>query len=457
MRFVTVSRLRQLALAFLALSVSSFALAQNNIVSGSGTVFPNLSNPDGQVYDQVLLTGQTVTLQADTGQVLRCSFLDTNGDIVQAEFAGPGQFKIDLDASTFVAAAPPSKYNQSNVNYVTGRPTVTVTGNTASTYVNIFTVGSATAVNQALFKAGEVYDGVADVQLLSISGPAIGRIRAGNTRFGGSAGMTGIFAPNTNVAERAVLYDIKASGSATPVLQFGAGSTFSVDGGAVLLAGGNLVQPNNAAVDVTSGSGTTLASITTTANIKSDGSSLTRTTISASVTFTGGASGSLRIDGTAITNSNTGATSGSFSANFTDLIAGSSSPLKVNGVVGATWSFSGGNSGTWQVQTTTNTSGFSSTATLGGTYTYVLSNNNQTFTLTMNYDTITASVAGLGGITSNLSNGQYPTMPKSLTYTVTRTSETAGTYTYALTTHNGQITQFSGNYNSSSPLGLPTS
>src|SRR5262245_56195548 len=127
MRIESYSRFRQLGLAFLAaFSLGALARAQNNIVAGSGTVFANLSNPDGLTYDQVLMTGQSVTLQADTGQVLRASFLDTNGDIVQAEFSGSGQFKIDLDPTTYVAAAPATKYNQPTVSYVTGRPTISV-------------------------------------------------------------------------------------------------------------------------------------------------------------------------------------------------------------------------------------------------------------------------------------------------------------------------------------------
>ncbi len=440
----------------LSCALLGVASAQTNLVSGSGTVYPNLTNPDGLIYDQVLLTGQTATMQADPNQVLRCSFLDPNGDIVQVEFSGPGQVTIALDASTFVPAAPPSKYNQPSVSYVTGRPTVTVAGNTANTYVTIFTVGSATAVNQALFKTGEVYDGVADVQLLQVSGPAIGRIRAGNTRFGGSAGLTGIFAPNTNVVERAILYDIKATGSATPVLQFGAGSTFSLDSGAVLLAGGNLAQANNVAIDVTSGTGTTLTKITTVSNIRSDGSNITRSTVAGTVTFTGGTTGSLQIDGTAITNGNTGASSGSFNANFQDLIAGTNSPISLNGTVGVTWKFSGGNSGTWTVTSNTTSSGFTVQATISGTYTYVLSNNNNTFTLTMNYNTIATSVGGFGATTLNIGPTSNPALPKTLAMTVNRSTDTTGTYSYSLTMSDGTKTEFSGNYSPTSPLGLPS-
>jgi len=444
--------------------VAAGAEPPSNIVSGSGTVVgTDILHQNGNRFDQVLLTGQTVTLQTLGNRILRCSFVDTNGDIVQCEFSGPGQFTVALDPATFVAAAPAAKYNQPGVLYVSGRSTVSVTGNTADTYVSIFTVGKETAVNQTLFPVGEVYDGVADVQRLEISGPEIARIATGNTRFGGSSGLTGIFAPNTKVLQRAILHDIVASGSATPVLQFGAASTFSLDAGAVLLAGGSLSQ-NNTAIDVTSGTGTTLAKITTVSNVRSNGSSLTRGTISSSVIFTGGATGSLQIDGNFVIggspgggSSGGGSSSGSFSANFQDLISGPNSPFKLDGTAGVTWNFSGGNSGTWTVQVVSQVSGFSSTSTISGTYTYELSNNNQTFAMTLNYDQIAASVGGFSGVTLPINASSNPALPKTFAITVNRTSDTSGTYVYSLTMSNGTVTQFSGNYSPAAPLGLPSS
>ena len=41
-----------------------------------------LSHPNGNVYDQVLMTGASVTVTADVGQVTRVSFLDAQGDIL---------------------------------------------------------------------------------------------------------------------------------------------------------------------------------------------------------------------------------------------------------------------------------------------------------------------------------------------------------------------------------------
>lgn len=436
-----------------SLALAGSALAQSNVIAGSGTVVgPNIKHANGNTYDQVLLTGQTVTLQADSGQIVRCSFLDPNGDIVQCEFSGPGQFKIDLDPATYVAPATAAKYNQPAVSYVTGKPSVTISGNTDQTNVNIFTVGKATAIDQSLFPAGQTYDGVADVQLLTINGPAINAIYTGNTRFSGSSGNTGILAPNTVVKARAVVQDIDASGTATPVLRFGDNSTFSQDLGSILLAGGDLLQTNGAAIDVSTGSGSTLASIVTVANIRSDGSNLVRAAISSTVNWKGGASGTLLLDGTAVVNTSTGASSGTFNANFTDLLASSNSPFgNLNGNVNLKWTFSGGNSGTWSVQSTTTVQGFTITSTISGTYTYSLSGDGKSFSFTLNYDQITSS-----GFTLAINASSNPPLPKSFSVTANQTSATTGTYEYTLTMSNGSKTTVSGNYAPGTPLALPT-
>lgn len=452
------SLLRRLAATLAGCALPAFALAANNIVSGSGTlVNDGVKHENGNFYDQVLLTGQSIVLKADGTKILRCSFLDTNGDIVQCEFSGPGQFTITLDPATFVAAAPAAKYNQPGTNYVTGRPTVKIEGNTADTYVNIFSVGKSTAVNQALFPAGQAYDGIADVQLLQISGSAMAAVLTGNTRFGGSSGMTGIFAPNTDIKSRAILYDIKASAAATPVLQFGSGSTFAQDSGAILLAGGDLIQPNNAAIDITSGTGSTLASIVTRANIRSDGSNLQRVTVFSSVTWISGGSGSLKVDGTAVFNPSTGGSSGQFAATFSDLLKSSNSPFKFDGNLDIKWTFSGGNEGTWSVETTTNTQGLSIKSTLSGTYTYAVTNNGSGFSFTLNYNQISTNTGFGPPLVINIGTSSNPPLPKSISMTATSTAAGTGTYQYTLTMSNGQTTSFSGNYTPGTPLSLPTS
>lgn len=435
----------------------SFGFAANNIISGSGTIVANgaKAGNNDNLYDQVLLTGPSAVLRTDGTKILRASFLDPNGDIVQCEFSGPGQFTIELE--DFVAAAPAAKYNQPTVSYVTGRPTVKIDGNTVDTYVNIFSVGKQTAINQALFPAGMTYDGIADVKLLQISGSAIASVLTGNTRFSGSTGLTGIFAPNTNVKNRAVLHDIKASSSATPVLQFGSGSTFSQDAGAIRLAGGNLIQPNNASIDVTAGSGATVASIVTTANIRSDGTEIVRTTVSSTVTWISGGTGTVKVDGTAVVNTSTGGSTGSFAATFSEMLASSNSPFKFDGNVNVKWVFSGGNNGTWSVETTTVTQGLSIKSTISGTYTYAVTNGGAGFSFTMNYDQISTNTGFGPPLTINITAGSNPPMPKTIAMTATSTAAGAGSYQYTLTMSNGQTSTFSGNYTPGAPLGLPTS
>lgn len=446
------SRLRTFA-AVSTLLLAATATAQSNVVSGSAQVVDtNVRHPNGNIYDQVLLSGLSAVVQADSGQIVRCSFLDPNGDIVQCEFSGPGQFRIALDPATFAAAGPAARYNQPGVNYVTGKPTITIDGSTDQTYVNIFTVGKSTAVNQALFPAGQSYDGVADVQLLQINGTAMASVLAGNTRFSGSTGNTGVLAPDTNIKTRAVIHDIKASGTATPVLRFGAGSTFAQDLGSILLAGGDLTQPNGAAIDVSTGNGATLPSIVTVANIRSDGTNLIRATIASTVAWKAGTIGSLLLDGAATVNTSTGANNGGFNASFTDLLAGSNSPFgNLNADVNVRWTFSGGNNGTWSVRNTTSVQGFTLTSTISGTYTYVLASSGTSFTYTQNYDQIVSS-----GLTLPITAASIPALPKTFRVTVTQLTATTGTFEYTLTMSNGTSTTVRGSYSPTSPLTLPS-
>lgn len=450
--------LRRLLAALACSAASGLAFAANNIVSGSATLVQDgAQHPNGNVYDQVLLTGQTATLQADGQKILRCSFLDTNGDIVQVEFSGPGQVTITLDAATFVAAGPATKYSQAGVNYVTGKPTVTVVNNTADTYLNIFSVGTVTAVDQSLFLPGETYDGLADVQLVQLSGPTMGALFLGNTRFSAASGMTGIFAPNTSIVWRAVVHDVEASGSATPVLQFGSGSTFTQDSGSILLAGGDLVQANSAAIDVTAGSGSTLASIVTVSNVRSNNTAMQRVTLSSTINWISGGSGTILIDGTAVVDTTTGGTSGTFAATFSDLLASSNSPFNFSGDINIKWVFSGGNNGTWSVETSTTTSGISITSKISGTYTYSVSNNGGSFTFTLNYDQISAGTSFGPPLVLPINASSNPALPKSISMTATSTGTGLGTYQYTLTMSNGAQTNFSGNFSPTAPLTLPSS
>lgn len=274
------------------------APAQGNVVAGSGQVVAtDVPHPNGNIYDQVLLTGPSVTVRADPGQVVRCSFLDLTGDIVQCEFSGPGTCTIELEPATYQPAAAPARYHQPGVAYVTGHATVTVGDPTADTHLAVFSVGPRTALNATLFPAGQAYDALADLQLVRVHGAAVGSLLLGNVRFGAAAGETGIAARDTAVRDRVILHDIAASGSAQPVLQIGVNSLLARDAGAVLLAGGTLGQPNLSRVDVTSGLVDTLRHLVTVENVRSDGSPLPRRPLLQADLFQCQGPGALFVDG----------------------------------------------------------------------------------------------------------------------------------------------------------------
>ncbi len=117
-----------------------------------------------------------------------------------------------------------------------------------------------------------MYDAVADISLLEISGTSIGGILTANTFYSADEGLTGIDAANVDVRFRAVVGDIDAKGSAVPVLRFGQWSTFEQDGGALIVAGGDLIQTNGAAIRVSlSETKTGFSSIRSQDGVKSDG------------------------------------------------------------------------------------------------------------------------------------------------------------------------------------------
>lgn len=222
-------------------------------ITGGGTEV--LSNrfveSNGNTFDQVLMNGSSVSVTADTGQITRVSFLDLQGDIVQAEFSGKGTLTISLDQ--FGAPAEAAKYLQPGVNYVSGLASFTIQGSDSSTNFRVFTVGSATAVNQALFDATHTGgNNVADVARLTVvadpanfGGSNFGSILAGNAIFGATSGTVGISAANVNVQGVVRIGDIIADGTATPSLVLGVNSQF-VD---VEVTGGGLISTNGKAIN----------------------------------------------------------------------------------------------------------------------------------------------------------------------------------------------------------------
>lgn len=247
------------------------------IVGGQGgqEVLTNVVHSNGNVYDQVLMNSSTVTVTADAGQVTRVSFLDLQGDIVQAEFSGAGTLTISLDPTTFQGPAEAANYNQPGTKYVQGLASFTIQGSDATTNFGVFSVGTGNAHNGAnnpIFAGGkDGGDNTADVARLTIvadpakpNGSTFGGIRAGNAIFSDATGSVGIAAANVHVQNVVVLSDINATGSAIPTLVFGANSQF----GEVRIAGGGLVSDNGKAINNT---GSYVYALTLADGQKSDG------------------------------------------------------------------------------------------------------------------------------------------------------------------------------------------
>ncbi len=244
------------------------------VLDGSGDIAgENIQHANGNVFDQILLTGESVQLQAKPGQITRVSFMDETEDIVQVEFSGNGTFTVTLDPATFLPPAIPPRYNQA-VEYVTGKPSVVIDGADANTFFSIFTVGRINAFNQALFPEGQVYDAQADVSLVEVvNSTGLGGVQLSNTVFSGSTGRVGVDARGVPIAVRLTIGDIDASGDAVPHILFGSGS-FTVPAGnpGLRITGGDLLQTNGAAVVVAESGSTTTGfdTLITQNNFKSD-------------------------------------------------------------------------------------------------------------------------------------------------------------------------------------------
>ena len=267
------------------------------VASGASASLSVAAN--GNVFDQILLTGETIQLQARPNQITRVSFMDENEDIVQVEFSGNGTFTVTLDPATFLPPAVPPRYNQA-VEYVTGKPSVVIDGADANTFFSIFTVGRINAFNQALFPEGQVYDAQADVSLLEVvNSTGLGGVQLSNTVFSGSTGKVGIDARGVPIAVRLTVGDIDASGDAVPHLLFGEGS-FTVAAGnpGLRITGGDLVQTNGASIVVAESGSTTRGfdRLITQNNFKSDNTPQPTRSINATFTNEDGDDVTVEVD-----------------------------------------------------------------------------------------------------------------------------------------------------------------
>ena len=215
------------------------------IVGGGEEVGSDLDFQNN-IYDQILMVGSSVTVAADQGQIVRTSYLDSNGDIIQAEFSGAGTLSIFLD--DFTSPSEALNYNQPGVEYVSGQASFAIEGSDETTNFSLHSVGAITStVWDSLKVEGVDYDGIADATRVTIiadpnnaNGSVFGGIRMANSFLSGDVGIVGISAKNVHVQNMVIIGDIDAGGLGVPSLRFGSNSEFKT----VSVAGGDLDQSN---------------------------------------------------------------------------------------------------------------------------------------------------------------------------------------------------------------------
>jgi hypothetical protein len=196
-------------------------VASTSKVIGAGIVVgTNIVHPNGNTFDQVLLTGAATTVTAEPQKITRTSFIDLSDDIVQVEFSGAGTLSLVLDNASGPAA--PVNYNQPTVAYMKGHATIVIAGADDSTNVSVFTVGRATA-----------YDGVAGIALIAISSTngRIGGVRTANASYFATRGVTGIYAPGVTFTGPVYVGELSAFDAATPMLSLGSAAITQINGG----------------------------------------------------------------------------------------------------------------------------------------------------------------------------------------------------------------------------------
>jgi hypothetical protein len=212
--------------------------------AGSATVVASaIQHPNGNIYDQVLLTGASASVKANAGESVRVSYVDLTDDIVQVEFSGAGILTITLDSASGPAAAV--NYNQPSVAYMKGHASIAITGANATTNLSVFSVGTLTATNQSLFRTGISYDGWADIALVTVAtvDGHFGGLRTANANYFRAQGMTGLYAPAVQFNGPVYVGDIDAAGTANAVLMVSSVADARI-------AGGNLFQDNGGGVEV---------------------------------------------------------------------------------------------------------------------------------------------------------------------------------------------------------------
>jgi len=241
-------------------------------VVGNGVeVLSDFLHSNGRIYDQVLMTGASVTVTADPGQHVRVSFLDQNGDIVQTELTGAGTMTISLEAlkragdTGYVNTNPDQKL--AHGGYVQGLASITLDKPELSTNLVVYPVGKL--VNPGLFSGapGKGGDGLADIARITLVGndknvvgfSNMGNLHAGGVVFSADSGVVGIRGEAVALQGRLIISDIDSRGEGKPWLAFNANSQFQY----VSVAGGNLRQTNDAAFETGTFGGVAFFNMTT--------------------------------------------------------------------------------------------------------------------------------------------------------------------------------------------------
>ncbi len=224
------------------------------IVGGGVEIGTDIQHSNGNIYDQVLMTGSSVSVKADPGQVVRVSFLDQGGDIVQAEFAGSGEMTVSLEDVKTAASAgytnknPDQFINGQKVNYVQGLATITIDKPELNTNLGVYAAG---ILQNPGFFAGQAQqgdNGLADIaRVILVGDPShgggysnMGGIRMGGAVFSADTGVVGIRGENVAIQSIVAIGDIDAKGSGVPTLMFNSNTQIQT----VFVRGGDLVQSN---------------------------------------------------------------------------------------------------------------------------------------------------------------------------------------------------------------------
>ncbi len=204
-----------------------------------------LHHPNGNIYDQFLLSGAAGTFSAAAGRIARMSFLDLQANIVQVEMSGAGAVTVVLDSAQGPLA--PVLYNQPGILYMQGGATIVLAGADATTHLSVYSVGRQT--NPGVTRPDVSYNGWANLRVLAVRSVDghLGGLHLGNAVFAATTGFAGLYAPEvTTLAQPpAVLHDVAAGATAAAYLAFAPSAAVSLT-----IAGGTLAQPNREGITV---------------------------------------------------------------------------------------------------------------------------------------------------------------------------------------------------------------